>query len=377
MLTGDENTHYLHVPYPDLKCEVIPEQSEYDNVKVFRHCLRKKLMFSPPLIDPISIMNAGCMAKKASQGNYDIVHGHNPAVYYRAALNVARKKKLPLIYEYHQLPFDSVEINPNISPFFKPVIKKASLIEEASFIQKADRIIVQTKMKKERLIELFRIDSDKIRIIPAAVNEAIFDSKKYEDDRAYLRHKYGWEDKIVFMYSGLLHPSNGVLFFLESLKHISEQHKNIMKVVICGRGPLVNEIEKYRNTEPELLELLGQVPYDQMPRYYKAIDVLVVPMMPSWVAECSNPSKILEGMAMEKIVLGSNVKGITELLVNNENGIVYEKGVSKSLVEKIIFILDHYDSLNSICKNARRTIIQNRTSKHTKKLLDSIYTSLF
>jgi len=60
------------------------------------------------------------------------------------------------------------------------------------------------------------------------------------------------------------------------------------------------------------------------------------------------PARSLEAMAMKKTVLGSNLGGITEVVINDKDGIVFERGN-----KKINCIIENIEDLDRVRKQAR------------------------
>ena len=70
------------------------------------------------------------------------------------------------------------------------------------------------------------------------------------------------------------------------------------------------------------VRLLGRVPPPDLPRYLAAADVVWVPSVPSTqYAHPTVPTKLLEGMAMARAALVSDLPGRGELVRNEECGL--------------------------------------------------------
>jgi colanic acid/amylovoran biosynthesis glycosyltransferase len=61
-------------------------------------------------------------------------------------------------------------------------------------------------------------------------------------------------------------------------------------------------------------------------------------------------------MSSGKIVVASKVGGIPEIIENNYNGFLFEKGNSKELAQILIKILERTVNISQIQKNARKTV---------------------
>ena len=74
------------------------------------------------------------------------------------------------------------------------------------------------------------------------------------------------------------------------------------------------------------------------------------------LTECVTPLKPLEAMAMGKVVIGSNVGGIKELITHNQNGLLFEAGNIESLCTLIIELNKYNKVFNEIAGNAEETV---------------------
>jgi glycosyltransferase involved in cell wall biosynthesis len=88
------------------------------------------------------------------------------------------------------------------------------------------------------------------------------------------------------------------------------------QVLIVGHGEDMPEIESAirESGMQNYFKAVGQVPHDQVQRYYSLMDVMVYPRRSVRLTELTTPLKPLEAMAQGKAVLASDVGGIRELV---------------------------------------------------------------
>lgn len=72
------------------------------------------------------------------------------------------------------------------------------------------------------------------------------------------------------------------------------------------------------------------------------------------------PVVILEAMSAGKPVVASNVGGISEIVINGENGYVVENA-PQAFVEKISYILENREVYHTFCIHSRNRFVQNLT----------------
>ena len=77
----------------------------------------------------------------------------------------------------------------------------------------------------------------------------------------------------------------------------------------------------------------GRVPHDDVGRYYSLMDICPFPRKPLQVCELVSPMKPLEALAMEKAVVVSSVRALSEMIRDGETGLVFRKGDVKDLAD--------------------------------------------
>jgi len=382
LLSNEINEHYLYIPqvpysgYPD-NMNMLREKEVFGNIKVRRCKLFNNFKHKIPVINKFRYIkiNSNRLVDSVKEGKFGIVYGHNPLEFATAAMKYAKKNKLPFLYETHGLTIDEI-LSKKRQRVLSSVCLLVSLffkLRERKIFHAADLIITQTEMMKERLTKLFNIDRNKIKIIPNGVDKSKFDPVAWDLNGKELRKERGWNDKIIFMYSGFLDDINGIEFFLNNIIELPENIKRQIKVLVIGRGPLQKFVEDVSKEERGLIEYNGLVNYNEMPMYYSACDVFVVPRPSTLPAETLIPMKLLEAMAMEKIVLGSNVAGITEVVMNSNNGVIFQKGDREDLFKKVGYIVQNITKMDNVRKQARRDVVNKYSWEESRERLQNIY----
>ncbi|PIV70385.1 MAG: glycosyltransferase family 1 protein, partial [Euryarchaeota archaeon CG01_land_8_20_14_3_00_38_12] len=115
----------------------------------------------------------------------------------------------------------------------------------------------------------------------------------------------------------------------------------------------------------------GMKSNDEVPYYYAASDIIVVPSIHIADVEEATSITMLEGMASGKPVVASNIGGLKEIINGSDNkiGVLFGEGDYKDMAEKVINLLDNKSVRTEIEKNAREYI----ESKHTwEKVVEEI-----
>ena len=165
----------------------------------------------------------------------------------------------------------------------------------------------------------------------------------------YLRNiepDYSNENYILFF--GRLEKIKGVATLLKAMKHLPD-----IKLKLIGIGndesTFVEYVELNNMTN---IEFLGH-------RWNKDLEDILVRssfvIVPSEWYEVS-PYSIIQSFAYGKPVIGSNIAGISDLIENNVNGLLFEPGDSDSLKDKINFLFYNRKLITDFGKKARAKI---------------------
>jgi glycosyltransferase involved in cell wall biosynthesis len=130
-----------------------------------------------------------------------------------------------------------------------------------------------------------------------------------------------------------------------------------LRVLIVGEGPRAERLQALGHAH---VTCTGAVPYDRVPEFMAAMDVVVVPYAQGADTYFS-PLKLFEAMAMGKPVVGAQVGQVAEILTHGENGLLYEPGNAEMLARRIREALDRPDLGARMGAAARLAVVSERT----------------
>lgn len=195
-------------------------------------------------------------------------------------------------------------------------IKSAVAMSEAyinkyrNAYEKIDYIITPSKFYKDKFIE-FGVNKNKIEHIPNFLN-----TKEIEYD-VLPKQDY-------FLYFGRLSEEKGIMTLIKAM----EKTEAILKIV--GTGPLKEKIEIFiKENNYKNIELLGFKSGKELNTIVANAAAVILPS--EWYE--NGPYSAIESLKLGKILIGSNLGGIPELI--DGNGYVFKNGDSKDLYEKI------------------------------------------
>lgn len=211
-----------------------------------------------------------------------------------------------------------------------------------------------------------------IKIIPPLIpfSEAIL-------SKSELRNKYRISEKeIVILAVGSLFEAKGCDILLEAFLSLGREYidSHNLKLIYVGDGYMKEKLQKM-TTEKNLnqyVKFFGRTPYEKVSEMYKLADIYVIPSHFE-----GKPISLLEAMFNGLSIIGSNVNGINNLIIHKKNGVLFEKGNSHDLKNKITELIDDRDlalRLGISAKNdySNQYIFKNMISDHIKLYKEAI-----
>jgi len=239
--------------------------------------------------------------------NYDIVILTHPDQYYYLPNKL--KEKCKIIYECMD----------NIPYFYNGKIKEDIMKKEYDLCKKVHKIIVSSNYLKEKVINKYSVDCNKVDVIKNAVDDINIDNNI---KGVALKHPN-------LMYIGTV--SNWL-----DLKILNKFARKNPQYTIYIIGPV--EKKRIINIESNII-LLGAIKHEQVKEYILSGDIMLIPFIVNELIKAVDPVKMYEYLAFNKPVLTSYWQELDSFsncsLVNYYNNYnMFELGVRKIQEEK-------------------------------------------
>jgi len=205
------------------------------------------------------------------------------------------------------------------------------------------------------------------RVLPLGVDPDIF----YKKGVSSLKKKLGLKD-FVIGFMGKIVKQKGILDLIEAVSQINER----IQVLIIGNGDLRGEVE-HRIRSLGLGQrtiIIDAVPHSQVPDYLNCMDLLVFPSITFRHLKEQFGRVIIEGMACEVPVIGSD-SGEIPVSIGKAGLIFREKNVA-DLKEKIEVLIKDRNLWAMLAKNGRKRVFENFTWKAIAEKQYQVYKEL-
>lgn len=161
------------------------------------------------------------------------------------------------------------------------------------------------------------------------------------------------ESKVFSILSvGRLHPVKNHQFVILACHQLKTKHVNF-RCLIAGEGEQRSHLQAMISRlglEKEVV-LLGHVPRERLPELYAGADAVVLASHSEGI-----PVTLMEAMAMERLVIAPRITGISELVSDRVNGLLYSPGSISDFVAKLEIARTRGPELARIRRAAREQI---------------------
>jgi len=268
---------------------------------------------------------------------WDIIHAHSPpplSSYYAAMAAV--KARIPLVYTHHCDPEIPSLLGRAVSWVYYRTLLNYTL-------RHAARIIVYTESYAATSYALWKHPT---ALVPTGLDLSRFGP---ETDAAAVRKKHGLEGKKVVLFVGRLTAHKGIQTIIEAaaLTDLS------VKYLLVGPGefPAGWSRRMHQLKVEDRIVLAGKVAEAELPAYYAACDLLVLPSVSRLEAF---GLVLVEAMASGKPVVASDLPGVRDVLKAGKTGLLCEPFSARDLAEKITTITSNAEAASGMGAAGRK-----------------------
>ena len=295
--------------------------------------------------------------------NIDLIHAHfayPEGLVGLLAKKVTGRSLIVTLHGYDILTEPSVKYGARLNPAVDYLIRRV--------LNNADAIITASTATFNEARKIVNTSS-KIYLIPNGV-----DIKRFNlgIDGSRLKSRLGIDDyKVVFTLRAH-RPNYGLEFLIRAAPLIIKKRRDVV-FVIGGDGPLRSFHERLANKLGIRNRIIftGWIPRKLVPYYYAMSDVVVVPSLQEAFGLV-----VSEAMACGKPVVGSNVGGIPDQIVDGYNGFLVPPKDPEALAERVLWLLEHQEEAKLMGMRGRAIVEEKfNIDKRIEKIV-SLYETL-
>jgi glycosyltransferase involved in cell wall biosynthesis len=325
----------------------IPADDTYHGARVAR---------LDPLVEIINTPVVPLLSREIVKGGFDVVHTHTPppiTEFYAA--QGSKHGCLPLVISYHGDPEPQVRFGSLISSIYQRSFGMVAL-------RHAKKIIVHTRTYAATSRAIWKFDPV---IIPSAVDIDRFNPAIEPHPAVSGLTRDG---KKVVLFVGRLVQQKGIEYFIRCAKHTGEDTVHLI-VGSGGLEPELRALVKSLGLEKKVL-FAGKVSDDDLPRYYAACDLFVLPS----VSRLEGFGLVtLEAMSSGKPVLVSDIPGVREVIAPGSEGLLIEPMDPDNIAQKINMVLGDGEMMKRLGRNSRKKAETKYSWESVIKKIEDVY----
>ena len=273
----------------------------------------------------------------------DQLHAHSPVLTALAALPVARRHAIPLLYEIRAF-WEDAAVGNGTGREGSPRYHLTKLLE-THVARKADAVAVICQGLRTDLIAR-GIPADKIIVSPNGVDMALFGNPPAPDTA--FADSLGLAGADVVGFIGSFYDYEGLDDLIAAMPALVAR-RPAAQLLLVGGGPMDAALRAQAAASPvaDRIHFVGRVPHEEVERYYSVVDILAYPRKAMRLTELVTPLKPLEAMAQRKLVAASDVGGHRELIEDDVTGSLFRAGDPAALAAALADLFDrraHWDA---------------------------------
>jgi PEP-CTERM/exosortase A-associated glycosyltransferase len=315
---------------------------------------------------------AGAIDAAVRRFRPDILHAHSPVIDALAALAVARRRRLPLVYEIRAFWEDAAVGNGTGRE--GSARYRATRALETWAVGRAAGVAVICEGLRGDLVAR-GVDPGKITVSPNGVDLTLFGATPPRDDA--LAAELGLDGADVVGFIGSFYDYEGLDDLIAAMPALVARRPRA-RLLLVGGGPMEASLRAQAAASPVAgaIRFVGRVPHEEVERYYGLVDVLAYPRKAMRLTDLVTPLKPLEAMAQRRLVAASDVGGHRELIREGETGTLFRPDDPAAIAAALAGMFDDRTGWDARRERARAFVERERNWSSNIRRYSPLYQRL-
>jgi glycosyltransferase involved in cell wall biosynthesis len=253
--------------------------------------------------------------------------------------------------------------------YFNPVITKIFIVAERISSVITDKIITLTERERDEHIHEKIAPAEKFVTIPSGVS-----LERFNNIRVDIKEKRGElgipDDAFVIGTVGRLVPIKGHQYLISALPGIIKKFPRTV-LLLVGDGHLKPKLEE----QAKSLNIRDYIIFcgwrHDIPEVITLFDILVFPSLNEGMGRV-----LIEGMALGKPIIASDVGGIKNLIKKGINGILVPPADEKALEEALLHLMENSSLADKLGKEGKNIAFPDFDASTMVTKIDNLYREL-
>jgi PEP-CTERM/exosortase A-associated glycosyltransferase len=315
---------------------------------------------------------AGAIERAVADFRPDILHAHSPALDAAAAWWVARRRRLPLVYEIRAF-WEDAAVGNGTGTEGSARYRAIRALENWA-VARADAVAVICDGLRGDLIAR-GVAPDKIMVSPNGVDLTLFGTPPLRDDALAAALDLDGAEVIGFI--GSFYDYEGLDDLIAAMPALVAA-RPAARLLLVGGGPMEDALRAQAAASPAVaaIRFVGRVPHHEVERYYGLVDILAYPRKAMRLTDLVTPLKPLEAMAQGRLVAASNVGGHRELIRDGETGTLFAPDSPPAIAAALAGLLADRSGWAARRERGRQFVAQERNWSSNIRRYEPVYQRL-
>lgn len=299
------------------------------------------------------VLFAAGIERVVAEWRPDVIHAHSPVLCGQAALRVARRHSIPLVYEIRAFWEDAAVGNGTGTE--GSLKYRLTRMLESHVVRKADAVVTICEGLRRDLAAR-GTPEDKITVMPNGVDLDLFGTPLAPDPALARELGFGPSDPVIG-FIGSFYDYEGLDVLIEAMPALVARQPGA-RLLMVGGGPREEALRAQAAASPaaDAIRFVGRVPHHEVDRYYALCDVMAYPRKKSRLTDLVTPLKPLEAMAQGKLVAASDVGGHRELVTDGETGVLFAPDDAAACADALARLLEQREAWDAYRKAGRKHV---------------------
>jgi glycosyltransferase involved in cell wall biosynthesis len=220
-----------------------------------------------------------------------------------------------------------------------------------------DGITIITSPMKDEICRKYGLDPKRIGVWSSGFSPTLFNPEKWLFEGLEMKSRLGLKEKFVVFYHGTFSPNRGLIETVEAMKLLKLKYPDVT-LFLLGSGPMTPALNGVVNREQlhDKVVIHEPVNYEDVPKYIAMSDVAIIPLPDMHYWRSQSPLKLLEYLAMQKVVIASDIPAHRAVIGEEKCGIYISAIKPEKIAESITFAFQNRERLSDWGKIGRITL---------------------
>ena len=300
------------------------------------------------------------LKKLFSTHYFDLIHVHTPTASFLIRYAAKKAQQGKIVYTAHGFHFFKGSSTKNWLAFY-PAEKLAAKWTDALVVMNKEDFISGERLGFKKNKDLFFVNGVGVDLNEYKINNTEVDN--------FLKTELKLEnDAILITCIAELSKRKNQFFLLENWKETVSKIPNA-HLVFVGKGPDEEKIQTFiKVNNLSNVHLLGY--RNDVPKIISDSNIITLVSKQEGLPRC-----LMEGMAVGKPIISTNIRGSAELVSNEQTGFLVNLGDNENLVKRIIELAGNEEMRHKFGEKAKINI-EKYSIDNVLKEMEKIYSKL-